>query len=159
METWLMISPVVLSGIIPMVFVMYITGPFVNYIHLRLPPFVRTSHNMLMRYSKVLPKDAEIDVTTMNAFGKPQVVRMRVVDLYPVKERFGLANYARDTREINDSRKWWMGKATRQFGVHGANHGGKGSFVGEEAWVNMEATIAKRVEKGVQVKGDQKKRT
>jgi len=143
---------VILSGIIPMVFVMYITKPFVNYIHLRLPSFVRTSHDMLMRYSKTLPKDAEIDVTTMNMFGKPQVARMKVVDLYPVKERFGLANYARDTTKTNERRKWWMGKATRQFGVHGANQGGKGSFVGEEAWTNMEAVIAKRVDKGVQAK-------
>jgi hypothetical protein len=131
-----------------MVFVLYISGPYVNYIHLRLPPFVRHSQEMLMRYSKSLPKDAEIDITTMNFVGKPRVARMKVADLYPVNERFGLANYARDTREVNAKRPWWMGKAVRQFGVHTSH----GHAVGGEAWKNIAATIAKRYEKVGQIK-------
>ncbi|KAH6672176.1 hypothetical protein B0J14DRAFT_655067 [Halenospora varia] len=132
-------SIVVLSGIVPMVFVMYISRPFVNFIHLRLPPFARNSREMMMRYSKNLPKDAEIDITTMNLLGKAQVARMKVTDLYPVRERFGMVNYARDTREINSKRKWWMPPAVRQFGVHS----GRSRIMGGEVWDNIAAIISK----------------
>ncbi len=73
---------------------------------------------MLMQFAKTINKDAELDITTMNFVGKPRVARVKLGDLFPVKERFGLANYARDTSEINLKRPWWMGKAVRQFGVH-----------------------------------------
>jgi hypothetical protein len=131
--------PVMLSGIIPMVSVAYISGPFVNYIHLRLPAFARGSREMLLRYSKKLPKDAEIDITTMNFIGKPRVTRMKVTDLYPVKERLGMANYARDTTKINAERPWWMGKAVRQFGVHG----GRSKVMGGEIWRIVESVLQK----------------
>lgn len=123
-----------------MVVVMYISGPFVNYIHLRLPPFARHSREMMIRYSKSLPKDAEIDITTMNLVGKPRVARMKVSSLYPIKERFGLANYGRDTKELNSKRPWWMGRAVRQFGVHA----GKSQIMGGEVWENVAATVSKR---------------
>jgi hypothetical protein len=126
-----------LSGIIPMVSVAYISGPFVNYIHLRLPAFARGSREMLLRYSKKLPQDAEIDITTMNFIGKPRVTRMKVTDLYPVKERLGVANYARDTTKINAERPWWMGKAVRQFGVHS----GRSKVMGGEIWRNVESVL------------------
>jgi hypothetical protein len=130
---------VMLSGIIPMVSVAYISGPFVNYIHLRLPAFARGSREMLLRYSKKLPQDAEIDITTMNFIGKPRVTRMKVTDLYPVKERLGVANYARDTTKINAERPWWMGKAVRQFGVHS----GRSKVMGGEIWKNVESVLQK----------------
>jgi len=130
---------VMLSGIIPMVSVAYISGPFVNYIHLRLPAFARGSREMLLRYSKMLPKDAEIDITTMNFIGKPRVTRMKVADLYPVKQRLGMANYARDTTKINAERLWWMGKAVRQFGVHS----GRSKVMGGEIWRNVESVLQK----------------
>ncbi|KAF4629197.1 hypothetical protein G7Y89_g8948 [Cudoniella acicularis] len=133
-------AAVLLSGIVPMVVVMYITRPFVNFIHLRLPPFARNSREIMMRYSKNLPKDAEIDITTMTVLGRPRVTRMKVTDLYPVKERFGLANYARNTKEINAKRPWWMGKAVRQFGVHS----GRSQIMGGQVWENIQAGIEKR---------------
>ncbi|TVY28800.1 Heterokaryon incompatibility protein 6,OR allele [Lachnellula hyalina] len=135
---------VILSGIIPMISVLYMTSPFVNYIHLRLPPFARNSTELMRRFTKTLPRDAEIDITTMNVLGKPRVARMKIQDLSAANERFGLVNYVRDTKAINERRKWWMGKAVRQFGVHG----GKGSMVGGEAWKDIQAAIAKRGEKG-----------
>src|SRR6266487_1975598 len=101
-----------------MVTVAYIAGPFVNYIHLRVPAFARNSREMLIRYSKSLPKDAELDITTMNFIGKPRVTRVKVSDLRPVNQRFGLSNYARDAKEANAKRPWWMGRAVSQFGVH-----------------------------------------
>ncbi|TVY54900.1 hypothetical protein LCER1_G004850, partial [Lachnellula cervina] len=143
---WVSIT-VILSGIIPMISVIYITSPFVTYIHLRLPPFVRNSHELLKRFTKTLPRDAQIDITTMNVLGKPRVARMKIQDLAAAHERFGLVNYERDTRAIDGKRRWWMGRAVRQFGVHG----GKGSVVGGEAWKDIQAAIAKRAEKGVRV--------
>ena len=113
-----------------MVFVAYTTGPFVTYIHLRVPAFARHSREMLMRYSKSLPKDAELDITTMNFIGKPRVTRVKVAELYPVQERFGFANYARATEEINSKRPWGMGKPVRQFGVHS----GRSRIMGSEIW-------------------------
>lgn len=128
---------VVLSGIIPMLSVAYMTSPFVTYIHLRVPQFARNSRDMLIRYSKTLPKDAELDITTMNFIGKPRVARVKVAELHPVKERFGLGNYARETDKINAKRPFWMGKANRLFGVHSTR-----SKVKEEGvWENVKFSI------------------
>ncbi|RFU32573.1 hypothetical protein B7463_g3769, partial [Scytalidium lignicola] len=131
---------VVLSGIVPMLFVAYTSSSFVTYIHLRLPQFARYSRDMLMRYSKNLPKDADIDITTMNFIGKPRMNKMKVGELYPVKERFGLANYARDTREANTKRPWWLGKAVRLFSINGS----PGRIREKGVWENIATSINKR---------------
>lgn len=123
-----------------MLFVAYTSGPFVNYIHLRLPRFARHSHNLLVRYSRNLPKDAELDITTMNVIGKARVSRIKVSELFPVRRRFGLANFARDTDAINAKRPWWMGKAVKQFGVHG----GTGTVKEGGVWENVEKCIRRR---------------
>jgi len=123
-----------------MVTVAYITGPFVNYIHLRVPAFARNSREILMRYSKALPKGAELDITTMNFIGKPRVTRVKVADLHPAHQRFGLANYVRDAKEANAKRPWWMGKAVCQFGAHS----GRTKIMGGEVWENIRRTIDKR---------------
>jgi len=133
-------AKVMLSGIIPMVTIAYMSGPYVTYVHLRLPAFARRSRDMLMRFSRNPPKDTEVDITTMNFIGKPRVTRVKVADLYPVKERLGLVNYARDTREINSKRRWWMGKAVRQFGVHS----GRSLILRGEVWANIAKAISKR---------------
>ncbi|ATZ46540.1 hypothetical protein BCIN_01g11180 [Botrytis cinerea B05.10] len=130
---------VLLSGAVPVVFVAYITSPFVNYIHLKLPNFARNSRDLLMRYSKNPPKDAQIDITTMNFVGKPRVTRLDISELQAVKQRFGVVNFSRDTKKINATRKWWMPKAVRVFGVHG----GAGRVREGEAWEN----IAKKIRK------------
>ncbi|KAF7856044.1 hypothetical protein EAF04_010000 [Stromatinia cepivora] len=130
---------VLLSGAVPMIFVAYITSPFVNYIHLKLPNFVRNSRDLLMRYSKNTPKDAQVDITTMNFVGKPRVTRLGISELEAVKQRFGVGNFSRDTKKIDATRKWWMPKAVRLFGVHG----GTGRVREGEAWEN----IAKKIRK------------
>jgi len=73
----------------------------------------------------------------MNFIGKPRVTRMKVTELYPVKDRLGMANYARDTTNINAERPWWMGKAVRQFGVHS----GRSKVMGGEIWRNVESVL------------------
>ena len=66
------------AGLVPVTVIAYISSPFVTYIHLRLPIFARQSHEMLLRYSKTLPKTAELDITTMNFIGKPRVTRVKM---------------------------------------------------------------------------------
>ena len=122
-----------------MITVAYMSGPFVTYIHLKLPAFARSTQDLIMRYSKNLPKDAEIDITTMNVIGKPRVTRIKISELRPVKERYGLGNYARNTENVDAKRPWWMGKAVRLFGVHG----GRSEIMGGEVWKNIEGNIQK----------------
>ncbi|QSZ35261.1 hypothetical protein DSL72_008130 [Monilinia vaccinii-corymbosi] len=130
---------VLLSGAVPVIFVAYITSPFVNYIHLKVPNYARNSRDLLMRYSKNPPKDAQVDITTMNFVGKPRVSRLDISELKPVKQRFGVGNFSRDTKKINATRKWWMPRAVRLFGVHG----GAGRVREGEVWEN----IAKKIRK------------
>ncbi|RDW82539.1 hypothetical protein BP6252_03651 [Coleophoma cylindrospora] len=131
---------VTLSGLLPLVFVAYTTKPFVTYVHLLLPQFARQSRELLFRYAKALPKDAVLEITTMNSFGKPVVSRVKIGELFPSKARFGLANYSRDTTKINKSRPWWMGKAVGEFGIHG----GKGKIKEGGVWEIVRSHIEKR---------------
>jgi hypothetical protein len=128
------------SGTVPLLTVAYISSPFVANIHLRLPLFARYSRDLLLRYSQSLPKDAKLEITTMNFIGKPRVSLVKAADLHAVKELFGMVNYARDTKEINSKRPWWMGGAVRQFGVHGGTHLKDGNGI----WKTIAQNIAKR---------------
>jgi hypothetical protein len=110
---------VFLSGITPFLVFLTLSSPFVCYMHLRLPAFARQSRELLVRYSKNLPKTAEVDITTMNLIGRPRVSRIKLSELHPHKQSIfnGYANYARDTTEVNAKRPWWMGKAVRLFSI------------------------------------------
>ena len=123
-----------------MAFVGYIAGPFVAHIHLKLPNYARYSRDVLMRYTRSLPKDAKLEITTMNFIGFPRVTRVNATDLRPVRERFGMVNYARDMRELDKKRPWWSGRAVRQFGVHG----GDKIRGNPDAWDDILKTIARR---------------
>lgn len=131
---------VMLSGIVPVAFVAYITSPFVANIHLRLPAFARYSREMVTRYSQALPKDAKLEITTVNFIGMPRVTLVKVADLRPAKERLGLVNYVRDTKDMNTKRPWWMGRAVRQFGIHG----GVRIPQRKDVWENIAKAIEKR---------------
>lgn len=80
--------------------------------------YARQSQEMMLRYVKNLPKDAELDITTMNLIGKPRVSRMKVSELYPRETRYpGAPNCQRDTKGIDARRPWWMGKARSLFSI------------------------------------------
>ncbi|KAL2061217.1 hypothetical protein VTL71DRAFT_7490 [Oculimacula yallundae] len=128
---------VMLSGLIPVTVIAYISSPFVTYIHLRVPHFARNSQEILLRYTKTLPKTAELDITTMNFIGKPRVARMLVSDLKARKQRLGFATLERDTRELDGKRKWWMGRAVRLFGVTNERSG----VLQGEVWRNVRRAI------------------
>jgi len=134
-------AAVMLSGVVPLVFVSYVSSPFVANIHLRLPPFARYSSNILQRYSQNLPKDAKLDITTISLIGKPRTTAIRIGELQRARERFGMVNYIRETKVINSKRPWWMGKAVRQFGVHG---GVAMKDPNSGIWENIARSIAKR---------------
>ncbi|RKF81768.1 hypothetical protein GcM1_179019, partial [Golovinomyces cichoracearum] len=131
---------VAISGIVPMFFVAYVTGPFVTYIHLRIPAFARNSKEMIIRFSKSPPKETELDFTTMNFFGKPQVARVKLNDIYITRQRLGMVNFLRNTAQINKNRSWWKGKAICKFGVHGKETGG---FLHGEVWKLIKKSIEK----------------
>lgn len=128
-----------------MLFYGYIASPFVAHIHLRLPKFARSSRALLKRYTQTLPPDAQIEITTMTPIGIPRITLMKVSDLHPVSQRFGMVNYVRDTAALNKERPWWMGKAIRQFGVHG------GDILKDSqgAWNDIQRAIMKMEKKNI----------
>ncbi|KAF5251326.1 hypothetical protein FANTH_3618 [Fusarium anthophilum] len=113
----LLTAGVVLCGIIPVIFVTYITSPFVTHIHVHLPSYARTSRPILERFIKNLPPTTPLTLTTMSAISKPRYSSMHAGDLSPVRRRLGLINYVRDTKEENARRKWYMFRAVGKFYV------------------------------------------
>jgi len=120
-----------------MIFVMYTTAPFVTYIHLRLPEFARQSRESLLRYSKHLPRNATIDITTLNIIGRPRVSRMRVADLHPVRSRFSITNYSRGAKGEEMKRPWWAARPIKQFAILA----GRGRSREEGVWENVAKSI------------------
>lgn len=109
----------IVGGAIPMLFVAATTTPLVFYIHLRPPLFARRSREALMRYSKNLPADARIDITTMKFSSRQRVTGMRISELKPLKSWLTIANLVREppSSTVASSRPWWMSKPPRQFYV------------------------------------------
>ncbi|KAI0976767.1 hypothetical protein F4678DRAFT_414432 [Xylaria arbuscula] len=116
-----------LCAIAPLVFVAYITSPFVTFVHVRLPPFARQSAATARRYIANIPGDAELEMTTMSFIAKPRTSAVRLSELKPVNRRFGIVNMARDTTAENAARKWYRFRAVGDFyvpktdGTHGDN--------------------------------------
>lgn len=109
----------VFGGAVPMLFVAYTTAPLVFYIHLRLPLFARRSRDALMRYSKNLPANARIELTTMKFSSRRRVTSVRVSELKPMRAWLSVANLVRKppSSTFVPSRAWWMGKPPRKFYV------------------------------------------
>ena len=100
-----------------MAFVAYTSSPFVIYAHLRLPAFARRSQEMLFRFSQRIPKDTELDLTTMSFFGRPRVTRLKIGDLKESRGRLGVANLARKAPPLNPGRSWLARKPLTEFFV------------------------------------------
>lgn len=120
-----------------MIFVTYTTAPFVTYVHLRLPEFARQSRESLLRYSRYLPRNATIDITTLNMIGRPRVSRVVVGDLHPVGSRFSITNYARGAKDEEMKRSWWAARPIKQFAILG----GRGRSREEGVWENVARSI------------------
>ncbi|KAI0873804.1 hypothetical protein GGS24DRAFT_501389 [Hypoxylon argillaceum] len=104
-------------AVAPLVFVAYITNPMVTFIHIRLPPFVRRSEEMLRRYARSLPPHTELEITTMSLIAKPRVSTVNLSELKPVNKRFGTVNMTRDTTAANAAKEWYKFRAVGNFGV------------------------------------------
>jgi hypothetical protein len=100
-----------------LIFVAYITSPFVAFVHMRLPPFARQSEEMLRRYIRTIPPQTELDITTMSLIAKPRVSTVRLSELMSVSRRYGIVNLARDTVAENATRKWYRFRAVGNFSV------------------------------------------
>ncbi|KAI0178948.1 hypothetical protein GGR52DRAFT_282276 [Hypoxylon sp. FL1284] len=135
------LSPTVLrttlSAAAPMVFVAYITSPFVSFIHMRLPTAARGSEDMLRRFLRSIPPKTELTVTTMSFIAKPRVSNVRLEELFPANKRFGIVNLARDTATDNASRKWYMFRAVGDFCAPPANNTTRTPWV----WESILGTI------------------
>lgn len=112
---------VVGCGVIPITYVVYCTSPFVTSIRVRLPPFARGSAEALKRFARGAPPTTPLDVSTLSFIGKPRVSSVTLGELRPVRRRFGLVNYSRDTAAINAKRKWWRFRAVREFNIQTGN--------------------------------------
>ncbi|KAL7273386.1 hypothetical protein RUND412_003764 [Rhizina undulata] len=84
---------IVLAGAIPLVFIQYVSPPYVTHIHLRLPTFARYSREYLMRYAQQIPKDAVIDVITIRLLGRPRMDTFKVGDIRSTRKRLGCVNW------------------------------------------------------------------
>ncbi|KAK8122461.1 hypothetical protein PG984_011131 [Apiospora sp. TS-2023a] len=110
----------VAAAIGPLVIVGYLTSPFVSFMHLRLPPFARVSEEALRSFVRRLPSQAqttELDITTMSTIAKPRVSKVKLSELRPANQRFGIVNYVRDTTAENATRKWYNFRAVGKFNV------------------------------------------
>lgn len=111
------IHSVALCGIIPILFVTFVTSPFVTHIHIHLPDYARASRPILERYVKSLPPATRLTFTTMSSISKPRYSELQAGDLSAVRRRFGLVNYVRDTAAENARRSWYMFRAVGRFYV------------------------------------------
>ena len=101
----------------PFIFVAYVTSPVVTFITVSLPPFARTSRDMLLRFAKAPPPTTRLDLSTLSLIGKPRVSAMTLGDLRPTHRRFGLVNLERDTAAEDARRRWWEFRAVKGFHV------------------------------------------
>jgi hypothetical protein len=130
---------VALCGLTPLAFVAFTTGPFVTFIHMRVPTTARQSREAFQRFVRTIPPQTPLEITTLSVIAKPRVSYFTAGDLRPAIRRMGLVNYTRDTSVENAMRPWYRFRAVGEFGVHGTNRGVK------EGWVWTE--LIKRLEK------------
>jgi len=136
-------AAIAVGGAIPLLFVGYTTKPFVSYVHIRLPIFARQSQEQLLRWSKNIAPETEIDMTTMRLYGLPRVSRMQVADLHKRKRSaLSVANLAcvPGRSDFGKKRPWWAGKELTRFYV--GNHELKGRE--STIWPNVLEAIRSR---------------
>jgi hypothetical protein len=123
-------------GIFPLLFIAYITAPFVTHVHIHLPASARTSVAALERFVRSSPPSTELTITTMSIIGKPRYSNMVAGDLVPARQRFGVVNYTRDTSAENAARKWYNFRAVSNFHIQDATAApGKGKKSLVESWI------------------------
>ena len=115
-------AQVLLCGLMPPVFVAFVTAPFVTHVHVHLPAQARASKTHLERFvrSGMFPS-THVSLTTMSFIAKPRSTTIPAGDLIPTSRRFGIVNYVRRDgtalEEERQRRKWYMFKPVTNFYV------------------------------------------
>lgn len=110
--TYTDVSAVVAASTIPMLLVRYTSAPYVNFIHLALPPFARKSREAAVEYAKNLPHMAILYISTTRISTIPRQTAVRFGDLVPDKSRFRPISF----RNLKPARRpWWASKPLTQF--------------------------------------------
>ncbi|KAK0631951.1 hypothetical protein B0T14DRAFT_490401 [Immersiella caudata] len=134
---------ILLCGICPILYVTYSASPFVTAVHLHLPPFARTSAEMLRRFVANAPPATKLDIVSQSFIGKPRVSTITMGELKPCKKRWGMVNFERDTATANEERKWYHWRAIGKFNIQEGNEGKtKNGWV----WPEIAKTTQKRNE-------------
>lgn len=90
--------------------------------HLQLPPFARSSTELLRRFAASPPATARLEIGTLSFFGTPRVTTLTVGDLRPKRERWGMVNFVRENAEAaRRARKWWQLPVVARFNVQEGN--------------------------------------
>ncbi|KAI9729567.1 MAG: hypothetical protein M1834_006763 [Cirrosporium novae-zelandiae] len=107
----------VLLGTVPMLAVGYATAPFVTFAHLHLPPHVRRSWERIVIYSKRLPPDAKLTISTMRFSTFSRTTQINVSDLRPMKAWYTAANICnpRTSFGLQSKAPWLLGGPVHQF--------------------------------------------
>ncbi|MCJ1352264.1 MAG: hypothetical protein MMC33_002248 [Icmadophila ericetorum] len=128
-------AAVIAAGAVPLLFVAYITSPFVNFIRIKLPVFARRSQEQLLRWSKDIPLDTEIEIATIRLNGLVRYSRLRLKDLKEESGRFGMANLKKVTSDADHSpkRPWWKGRELKVFLI-GSAKGSRRSLSNSVVW-------------------------
>ncbi|KAL1879282.1 hypothetical protein Daus18300_001861 [Diaporthe australafricana] len=129
------------ASMVPFLAVWYLTSPMVVWIHMRVPDKFRRSRHTMDMFLNAPPADAEVAITNMGAIFKPRVSQVKISDLKPVRKRFGLVNYTRDTTLENSQRKWWMFRAMGGFRIEDETTTGSKS---KWAWEAVAKEIRRR---------------
>ncbi|KFH44430.1 hypothetical protein ACRE_047940 [Hapsidospora chrysogenum ATCC 11550] len=115
-------AQVLLCGLMPPVFVAFVTAPFVTHVHVHLPAQARASKTHLERFVRSgMSPSTHLSLTTMSFIAKPRSTTIPAGDLIPTSRRFGIVNYVRrDGTALEEERlrrKWYMFKPVTNFYV------------------------------------------
>ncbi|KAL5614958.1 hypothetical protein BROUX41_005026 [Berkeleyomyces rouxiae] len=141
-----------LCGAIPLFAVIYITSPYVAFLHIHLPPAARLSRDTLRRYVANMPPTAQIDITTLSVIAKPRTttIEARALRVASPPRRLGLVNFVRTPEDVareNAARKWWRFRAVGNLNISGSNRGVKEGWIWDELKNRLERVTANEQKK------------
>ena len=84
-----MICSVFASSTIPLIFMAVYSRPYVISVHLRLPLHARATPVNLAQFTKNIPTNCKMQISTMRLVPVPRIQQVRIEDLRKVTPRFG----------------------------------------------------------------------
>lgn len=113
---------VAFCGLVPPLLIAYLTAPFVTHMRVKLPSTAMGSKANLEKFIRGGGlKDTELLITTMSVIASPRTATVRVGELTPTHQRWGLINYMRQNtprlEEQRKTRKWYQFRPVTNFYV------------------------------------------